>query len=1663
MTVSLSREITVDSRCSSWLLMAVPLLACLLPVQAQKLIHYIPGEDSAPFIEDATGLKMTDSGQLLISSSRKGTLLLLEDGKFRQIKITPEIFKDSDLAGIDQLADGRLVIANSDSNQIAVVDATAEQLISRFSKGGNDAGEIDNARGLAVSVNNKIYVADRDNNRISVFNHQGLFLKTFGQHAGDSRNLSKPTHIAVDADENVYVLEAGERNRISIFQANGLLIQQLDGKQLGDLFGSKIDFSAMTVDLNGMLYLADDNSRKIFIYDRENNKILSQFGSLGQSRGQYRSIVQMSVNNQGQLAVLDNENEKVEIYQLEQRDFRPPVKRDVVSFAGTTQSDCRVVSAFVNDQTLCIKKDGKGIVRLNAEGKELGGFASEVSNPTTLHSGPEMVAILQKNMLHTYTHSGQKIYSVGRYGSLAGAFDGPEYVFTAHNRVYVGDTGNQRVQIFAADGQFVAEVKASADTFGKLGPIAVDSLQQLYVADREGRNSIKVLDSRFNLIATLGDDDGFSFRAKKIHALDIDRQDRLFALVSSDQTRYSLRIYDRFEQIEEFGSGDSNGSELYFETVGSISVSSTDKLSLLVNDSELKKLFRFDYLEYPDAAYGLRIEADKSRIQLQWSSSHSPMIAGYDIQASASVDGPFETLLRSRELNHSLTQDEALGLSWFRVVSVSGFGLVAKPSTPKENLFYRLQQLHKAARFSEVIALSERLLANSPDAADVLELKADSQLQSGQLAAALNSYRQLERFPQYQNLAISQQIQVFFRLEEYLEAKSLIERVLAQKPEHVEPYLTCTELSLLLSDAIGAVTCAEDGLARHADHIKLRYLLGKGYILAGIEDQGLEAFRSVLTRDPNNHAMRLQIAGDLLDMQQFEQALAHFDMVMVALPSSTPAAIGKANALLKLNRDDEAKALSIKLSGHEESKGDGYYVLGKIALKQEKYTEAVLRLTRASKLKPDNIDSWLSLAKAYVELNKRPQAIDSLNQGIATNAQAFALYQLAGEIELDQEHYNEANVFLEQAVGLNAQSLIANRLYAKSLYSTRNYRSAAIFAERSARIAPKNIDVLTLQADIANQSGKVGSAIEFLKTAISLQPASAELQYQLGKVYLNANLFDASTEHLEKAASINPAWDEPVVGLGLLYSKRRLFDQSIVFLERAVALNPSDNNRAMLNSAFADKKKSLEFNNNAPQLQLSDLNLKHVFSAAYKQYANQSLGSVSLSNVSATDYGNLELSFQIREYMDFPSVQKIELIKGNESQRHDFKVTFNNRILEVDEDIGVQVEVKLSFQRDGKDDSIRLIQPMTIYGKNAMVWGEPNMVGSFVTPKDDTLRDYVRRVINSYQPDIGPLNDKLVSAMTYFSSLTAAGSKYVVDPNTPYTSLRDDQVDYVQFPRETLKLKSGDCDDLSVLLSAGLENLGIETAFIEVPGHLFMMFNTGLSVQEASLISRDRSLLVMRNERIWVPLEATMVGSSFSEAWAEGARKYHAAMAENILSVIDLRQAWQHYQPVTLAKSSFNIEEPDKEQTLALVKTAQTQLLSKSIDRLILPYQSMLENNQANINARMQIAILYSRYGLYDDAQQVFDVLHELAAENSAVHSNQGNLYLLMGDYDRAIASYQQAAKLDDRDGGIWINLSMASYRKGDLKAAASDYQQAIQLSPELAERYSAYSKLLSQ
>ncbi len=127
-----------------------------------------------------------------------------------------------------------------------------------------------------------------------------------------------------------------------------------------------------------------------------------------------------------------------------------------------------------------------------------------------------------------------------------------------------------------------------------------------------------------------------------------------------------------------------------------------------------------------------------------------------------------------------------------------------------------MMALYDAGDYDAAVKLAERLLKIAPDNADARDLLAMSLFQQQDYSRAISEFKQLEDLEPYRIKAIQYQVQAFYELRQFLDARALIDQVLEQEPAEVEPYLICTRLSLELADAIGAVSCAEDGLEKHA-------------------------------------------------------------------------------------------------------------------------------------------------------------------------------------------------------------------------------------------------------------------------------------------------------------------------------------------------------------------------------------------------------------------------------------------------------------------------------------------------------------------------------------------------------------------------------------------------------------------------------------------------------------------------------------------------------------------------------------------------------------------------------------------------------------------------------------------------------------------------------
>jgi hypothetical protein len=168
------------------------------------------------------------------------------------------------------------------------------------------------------------------------------------------------------------------------------------------------------------------------------------------------------------------------------------------------------------------------------------------------------------------------------------------------------------------------------------------------------------------------------------------------------------------------------------------------------------------------------------------------------------------------------------------------------------------------------------------------------------------------------------------------------------------------------------------------------------------------------------------------------------------------------------------------------------------------------------------------------------------------------------------------------------------------------------------------------------------------------------------------------------------------------------------------------------------------------------------------------------------------------------------------------------------------------------------------------------------------------------------------------------GINYVVDPASSYAALSEDAsgLDSLNYPYQTLYYRSGDCDDLSILFCSLLEVVGIETAFITIPGHIFTAFEVG----DGNWLKGDAGIIEIDGNdgirRRWLPVEITVPDQGFTRAWRIGAREWRSGGTEAALYPI--REAWELYPAVTVPASGDRLPEvPDQ---AAVIRATEAEL-----------------------------------------------------------------------------------------------------------------------------------------
>jgi DNA-binding beta-propeller fold protein YncE len=209
--------------------------------------------------------------------------------------------------------DNRIYIADVSARKVFVYDAYG---MFKLDMGG--VGEFDRPVDVAVSPDGKrVYVVDAGGirskrHRVVVYDDNGVKLGEFGLRGEGVGEFNLPTQVAVAPDGTVYVLDAGNF-RVQAFSAEGKFLRAWG--RVGRAFGDFARPRGLAVGGDGNVYVTDAAFRNVQVFNPQGQLLLAIGGeSIADKPGQYVMPAGVAVDELGHVYVVDQAFAKVDVF-----------------------------------------------------------------------------------------------------------------------------------------------------------------------------------------------------------------------------------------------------------------------------------------------------------------------------------------------------------------------------------------------------------------------------------------------------------------------------------------------------------------------------------------------------------------------------------------------------------------------------------------------------------------------------------------------------------------------------------------------------------------------------------------------------------------------------------------------------------------------------------------------------------------------------------------------------------------------------------------------------------------------------------------------------------------------------------------------------------------------------------------------------------------------------------------------------------------------------------------------------------------------------------------------------------------------------------------------------------------------------------------------------
>ncbi|MBS1797111.1 MAG: tetratricopeptide repeat protein [Acidobacteria bacterium] len=319
-------------------------------------------------------------------------------------------------------------------------------------------------------------------------------------------------------------------------------------------------------------------------------------------------------------------------------------------------------------------------------------------------------------------------------------------------------------------------------------------------------------------------------------------------------------------------------------------------------------------------------------------------------------------------------------------------------------------------------------------------------------------------------------------------------------------------------------------------------------------------FRAAVDIDRDSAAAHWGLARAFENLGQFNDALEELRRATELAPENLEAKtkLGNYYLLMQPPLTAETEKLLEEIFARDANFIEGHVLKASLLAAEGKPEKEVVDvLNQAIAIDPTRTESYLSLARFYMRVNKAKEAETTLQKAVAVNPGRALGYIEYGRFLGFAARANEAEAQFKKATEVDPKDYDAREALAEFYVGQKQFDKAEAAYKELVQVQENSPEARTELANFYVQVGRRDEAVAIFNQILTETPEYVRARYRLGEIYLDQKETAKVTEQIDALLKINDKDSQALLLRARLNLQNNRADDAVRDLEEILKKQPS--------------------------------------------------------------------------------------------------------------------------------------------------------------------------------------------------------------------------------------------------------------------------------------------------------------------------------------------------------------------------------------------------------------------------------------------------------------------------------------------------------------------------